>query len=129
MKSIEEKGVIEDYTQDGTVDLQGRPVLRSKTGGWKGSSFIIGYEVFERIAFHGVASNLFIFFTEKLNFGTVDASNTVTNWAGTSWMLPIVGAYIADAHLGRYWTFLIGSGFYILVRNSMTMYNLFYISK
>jgi peptide/histidine transporter 3/4 len=32
----------EDYTQDGTVDLKGRPVLRSKTGGWRACFFIVG---------------------------------------------------------------------------------------
>jgi solute carrier family 15 (peptide/histidine transporter), member 3/4 len=42
MEVIEEKGPLEDYTQDGTVDLQGRPVLRSKTGRWKACSFLVG---------------------------------------------------------------------------------------
>lgn len=32
----------EDYTQDGTVDLKGRPVLRSNTGRWRACSFIVG---------------------------------------------------------------------------------------
>ena len=31
-----------DYTRDGTVDLKGRPVLRSKTGRWRACSFIVG---------------------------------------------------------------------------------------
>lgn len=30
------------YTQDGTVDLRGRPVLASKTGRWKACSFLLG---------------------------------------------------------------------------------------
>jgi hypothetical protein len=42
MEVIEEKGSVEDYTQDGTVDLQGRPVLRSRTGRWKACSFLVG---------------------------------------------------------------------------------------
>jgi hypothetical protein len=42
MEVIGEKGPLEDYTQDGTVDLQGRPVLRSKTGRWKACSFLVG---------------------------------------------------------------------------------------
>ena len=37
-----EEGVADDYTQDGTVDLKGNPVRRSKRGGWKACSFIIG---------------------------------------------------------------------------------------
>jgi len=45
MAMIEEKGPAngnEDYTQDGTVDLKGRPVLRTETGKWKACSFIVG---------------------------------------------------------------------------------------
>ena len=32
----------DDFTQDGTVDLKGNPVLRSKRGGWKACSFVVG---------------------------------------------------------------------------------------
>ena len=31
-----------DYTQDGTVDLHGQPVLASKTGKWKACAFLVG---------------------------------------------------------------------------------------
>ncbi|XP_020578954.1 LOW QUALITY PROTEIN: protein NRT1/ PTR FAMILY 5.2-like [Phalaenopsis equestris] len=61
------------------------------------------------MAFHSVSSNLVRYLTNKLHQGTVASSNNVTNWIGTVWIMPIVGAYIADAHFGRYWTFIIGS--------------------
>lgn len=32
----------EEYTEDGTVDLKGNPVLRSNTGRWRATSFIVG---------------------------------------------------------------------------------------
>ncbi|KAI4364094.1 hypothetical protein MLD38_020231 [Melastoma candidum] len=102
-----------EYTKDGTVDLKGRPVLRSRTGRWLGCSFILGYEVFERIAYHGVASNLVIYLTTKLNEGTVEAVTNVGVWNGTVWLLPIIGSYIADAYLGRFWTFLVASFIYL----------------
>lgn len=41
-KIAEETGVDDDYTKDGTVDLKGNPILRSKTGRWKACSFIVG---------------------------------------------------------------------------------------
>ncbi|MCD7464126.1 hypothetical protein HAX54_052170 [Datura stramonium] len=85
----------DDYTQDGTVDLK-------------------GYEVFERMAFYGISTNLVIYLSNKLHEGTVKSSNNVTNWVGTVWLTPIIGAYIADALLGRYWTFLISSAVYLL---------------
>ncbi|KAK3444551.1 hypothetical protein EUGRSUZ_A01361 [Eucalyptus grandis] len=113
----EEKGSADkdDYTQDGTVDLKGRPILRSKTGRWNACSFIVGYEAFERMAFYGIASNLVVYLTKKLHEGTVTSSNNVTNWVGTTWMTPILGAYIADAYLGCFWTFIYASVLYLMV--------------
>ncbi|XP_061343376.1 protein NRT1/ PTR FAMILY 5.2-like [Gastrolobium bilobum] len=116
MSVVEEKGPAsgkEDYTQDGTVDLKGRPVLRSKTGRWKACSFIVGYEVFERMAYYGIATNLVVYLTTKLHEGTVKSSNNVSHWVGSVWMMPLAGAYVADAYLGRYWTFVIGSFIYL----------------
>ena len=85
----------------------------------KNSSFceyaFVGYEVFERMAYYGIASNLVLYLKRELHEGTVKSANNVTNWVGTVWMAPILGAYIADAHLGRYWTFVIASGIYLLV--------------
>ncbi|XP_059632318.1 protein NRT1/ PTR FAMILY 5.2-like [Cornus florida] len=109
-----EEGSHDDYTQDGTVDLKGNPVRRSQRGGWRACSFVVVYEVFERMAYYGISSNLIIYLTHKLHQGTVKSSNNVTNWVGTIWMTPILGAYVADAHLGRYWTFLIASGIYFM---------------
>ncbi|RWW10649.1 hypothetical protein GW17_00025796, partial [Ensete ventricosum] len=102
-----------DYAKDGSVDLKGSPVLRSKRGGWTACSFVVVYEVFERMAYYGISSNLVLYLTKKLHQGTVDASNNVTNWVGTVFLTPVLGAYIADALLGRYWTFLFSSAIYL----------------
>lgn len=119
---MEEGRVVkEEYTEDGTVNLKGKPVLRSKTGGWKACSFVVVYEVFERMAYYGISSNLILFLTKKLHQGTVTASNNVTNWVGTIWMTPILGAYVADAHLGRFWTFLIASFIYLSGMSLLTL--------
>ncbi|KAA8548860.1 hypothetical protein F0562_000544 [Nyssa sinensis] len=108
-----EEGRLDGFTKDGAVDLKGNPVLRSKRGGWTACSFLVVYEVFERMAYCGIASNMILYLTTKLHQGTVEASNNVTNWVGAIWVTPILGAYIADAHLGRYWTFLIASAIYL----------------
>ncbi|XP_022760326.1 protein NRT1/ PTR FAMILY 5.2-like [Durio zibethinus] len=112
---------IDDYTQDGTVDLKGNPVRRSKSGGWTACSFVVVYEVFERMAYYGISSNLVLYLTRKLHQGTVKSANNVTNWVGTIWMTPILGAYVADAHLGRYWTFVIASLIYISGMSLLTL--------
>ncbi|XP_048334116.1 protein NRT1/ PTR FAMILY 5.2 [Ziziphus jujuba] len=116
-----EEGVDDQYTKDGTVDLKGNPVLRSKRGGWTACSFVVVYEVFERMAYYGISSNLVLYLTNKLHQGTVSSSNNVTNWVGTIWMTPILGAYVADAHLGRYWTFIVASVIYLLGMTVLTL--------
>ncbi|KAL2456680.1 Protein NRT1/PTR FAMILY 5.2 [Abeliophyllum distichum] len=110
-----------EYTEDGTVDLKGNPILRSKRGGWTACSFVVVYEVFERMAYYGISSNLIIYLTNKLHQGTVKSANNVTNWVGTVWMTPILGAYVADALLGRYWTFLIASAIYLMGMSLLTL--------
>ncbi|KAK9906008.1 hypothetical protein M0R45_000133 [Rubus argutus] len=119
--AVEEGLNADQYTQDGTVDLKGNPVLRSKRGGWTACSFVVVYEVFERMAYYGISSNLILYLTKKLHQGTVTSANNVTNWVGTIWITPILGAYVADAHLGRYWTFLIACIIYLLGMSVLTL--------
>ncbi|KAK9067530.1 hypothetical protein SSX86_011641 [Deinandra increscens subsp. villosa] len=107
-----EKRVQQNCTQDGTIDLKGKPVLRSNTGRWRACYYMLGYEVCERMAYYGISTNLVLYLTRELHEGTVKSSNNVTNWVGTVWMTPLLGAYIADTYLGRYWTSLISSLIY-----------------
>lgn len=102
------------YTQDGTVDLRGRPVLSSKTGKWKACAFLVGYEAFERMAFYGIQSNLVNYLTAQLHQDTVSSVRNVNNWSGSVWITPILGAYIADSYLGRFWTFTVSSLIYVV---------------
>ncbi|BBG92544.1 peptide transporter 3, partial [Prunus dulcis] len=76
--AAEEGQRVDQYTQDGTVDLKGNPVLRSKRGGWTACSFVVVYEVFERMAYYGISSNLILYLTKKLHQGTVTSANNVT---------------------------------------------------
>ncbi|XP_059447401.1 protein NRT1/ PTR FAMILY 5.2-like [Corylus avellana] len=119
--AVEDQEALDEYTQDGTVDLKGNPARRSKRGGWTACSFIVVYEIFERMAYYGISSNLVVYLTKKLHQGTVTSANNVTNWLGTIWVTPILGAYVADAHLGRYWTFVIASIIYISGMSLLTL--------
>ncbi|KAL0548111.1 hypothetical protein IC582_012556 [Cucumis melo] len=101
----EESEVEDDYSKDGSVDLKGNPV-RSLT------------QRPLRTAYYGISSNLITYLTDKLHQGTLQASNNVTNWTATVWITPIFGAYLADAHLGRYRTFIVAS-FVCLIVSSM----------
>ncbi|KAL3521289.1 hypothetical protein ACH5RR_019438 [Cinchona calisaya] len=109
------------YTQDGTVDLHGHPVLAHKTGKWKACAFLVAYEACERMAFYGIASNLVVYLTTQLHEDTVSSVRNVNNWSGAVWMTPIIGAYIADSYLGRFWTFTISSLIYVMGMVLLTM--------
>ncbi|MBA0867810.1 hypothetical protein Goshw_004546 [Gossypium schwendimanii] len=102
------------FTQDGTVDLRGRPVLASRTGKWNACAFLVGYEAFERMAFYGIASNLVNYLTTQLHEDTVSSVRNVNSWSGSVWITPILGAYIADTYLGRFWTFTVSSLIYVM---------------
>jgi dipeptide/tripeptide permease len=45
----------------------------------------------------------------------VAAARDVSAWQGTSFLTPLVGAFIADSFLGKYWTALIFSTIFIIV--------------
>jgi dipeptide/tripeptide permease len=86
------------------------------------------YEVFERMAYYGISSNLVLYLTTKLHQGVVPSANNVTNWVGTIWMTPIIGAYVADAHLGRYRTFMIASVIYLCVSRRRRLVGVLFVS-
>ncbi|KAI3806090.1 hypothetical protein L1987_21982 [Smallanthus sonchifolius] len=93
----DEKRGGDDFTQDGTSNLKGKPILRSNTGKWRACYFMLGYEVCERMAYYGISTNLVLYLTRELHEGTVKSSNNVTNWVGTVWMTPISGYVFIDS--------------------------------
>lgn len=94
----------EVYTKDGTVDYCNNPANRLNTGTWKACPYILGNECCERLAYYGISSNLLLYFKNQLNEHSVTASNNRSNWTGTCYATPLIGAFVADAYLGRYWT-------------------------
>ncbi|CAA2956321.1 NRT1 PTR FAMILY -like [Olea europaea subsp. europaea] len=92
------------YTNDGTVDIHKNPADKTKTGNWKACRFILGNEFSERLAYYGMSTNLVNYLTLRLGQSNVTASNNVTNWSGTCYITPLIGAFVADSYLGRYRT-------------------------
>ncbi|XP_028060727.1 protein NRT1/ PTR FAMILY 8.3-like [Camellia sinensis] len=121
---LEERLLLEDgfpqnessglYTGDGSVDIKGQPVLKSNTGNWRACPFILGTECCERLAFFGIAINLVSYLTKTMHEGNVSAARNVSNWTGTAYLTPLIGAVLADVCWGRYWTIAVFSAIYFL---------------
>ncbi|CAA7052419.1 unnamed protein product [Microthlaspi erraticum] len=99
---------------ESSVDFRGKPSVRSSSGGWRSSGFIIGAEVAEKFAYLGIASNLITYFTGPLAMSTASAASNVNLWLGTAAFLPLIWGSIADSFLGRFRTILLTSYLYIL---------------
>ncbi|XP_065045803.1 protein NRT1/ PTR FAMILY 6.3-like [Musa acuminata AAA Group] len=88
-------------------DYKGRPAVRSRTGGWSGAAMILVVELNERLTTLGIAVNLVTYLTGTMHLGNAASANTVTNFMGTSFMLCLLGGFVADTFLGRYLTIAI----------------------
>ncbi|KAJ4978855.1 hypothetical protein NE237_009635 [Protea cynaroides] len=94
---------------------------KKKLGGIKAIPFVLANEVCDRFAMIGFNANMITYLTQQLNMPLVEASNTLTNFQGTSSLTPLIGALIADSFAGRYWTICIGSLIYELGMISLTI--------
>ncbi|CAA7027238.1 unnamed protein product [Microthlaspi erraticum] len=110
----EEEVTLLDYSVNGSIDHRGLPAGKYSTGGWRSAWYIIGVEVAEKFAYFGIACNLITYLTGPLGQSMATAAVNVNTWLGTALMLPILGAFVADAYLGRYRTILVASLIYIL---------------
>ncbi|KAH9621032.1 hypothetical protein KSS87_000272 [Heliosperma pusillum] len=95
-------------------DMEDEIPKKTKRGGIRTMPFILGSEICDRFAAVGFHANMITYLTQQLNMPLVRASNTLTNFAGTSSFTPLIGALIADSFAGQFWTIAVGSLFYEL---------------
>nr|XP_043622137.1 protein NRT1/ PTR FAMILY 8.2-like [Erigeron canadensis] len=119
--TYESKKEDDTYTKDGTVDYLKNPANKKKTGTWKACGFILGNECCERLAYYGMSSNLVRYFKYHLNEHSATASRNLSTWTGTCYLTPLIGAFIADTYLGRYWTIATFSIIYAIGMGMLTV--------
>ncbi|KAL8230667.1 hypothetical protein R6Q57_000445 [Mikania cordata] len=86
------------------------PAAPPKTkGGWKSIRYIIGNESFEKLASMSLVMNMTVYLRTKYNMSGIFLVNVVTIWIGTSNIWSLVGAFVADAYIGKFLTLLFGS--------------------
>ncbi|XP_057419435.1 protein NRT1/ PTR FAMILY 8.3-like isoform X2 [Lotus japonicus] len=99
---------------DGSVNIKGELAVKRESGTWKACPFILGSFFCERLAYYGIATNLVIYLTTKLNEGTVSAAKNVNTFHGTCYLTPLIGSFLADAYWGRYWTITVFYAVYLI---------------
>ncbi|BFI30604.1 protein MpNPF17 [Marchantia polymorpha subsp. ruderalis] len=94
-------------TRDGTRNYKGEPANKQRTGGYRVLPFIFSAEFAERTAFFGVTVNIITYLFTVKHIHLADAANMVTNFLGASYVFTLVGGFLADTFIGRYWTIVI----------------------
>ncbi|KAJ0751937.1 putative proton-dependent oligopeptide transporter family, PTR2 family proton/oligopeptide symporter [Helianthus annuus] len=89
------------------VDYKGFPADRSKTGGWVPAALILGIEICERLSTMGIAVNLVTYLGGTMHLPSSTSANVVTDFLGTSFLLCLLGGFLADTFLGRFKTIVI----------------------
>ncbi|KAF3319860.1 protein NRT1/ PTR FAMILY 6.1 isoform X3 [Carex littledalei] len=107
-----------EYVAGGTtpVTIRGKPIENlSQTGGWVAAFFIFGNEMAERMAYFGLSVNMVAFMFYIMHHPFTSSANTVNNFLGISQASSVLGGFLADAYLGRYWTIAIFTTIYIFL--------------
>ncbi|KAG6528438.1 protein NRT1/ PTR FAMILY 6.1-like [Zingiber officinale] len=118
------KGIGGDYVAGGTtpVNIWGKPIDDlPKTGGWVAAFFIFGNEMAERMAYFGLSVNMVTFMFYIMHRPFTSSANAVNTFLGISQVSSVLGGFIADAYLGRYWTIAIFTTIYLLGLTGITL--------
>ncbi|TVT98850.1 hypothetical protein EJB05_55820, partial [Eragrostis curvula] len=78
-------------------------------------------QCFEELAYYGIQLNLVTFLKTVLHENNVTAARNYTNWQGTCYIAPLIGAVIADSYLGRYLTTLAFFTVYLIGMATMSI--------
>nr|GMD81585.1 protein NRT1/ PTR FAMILY 6.2-like [Ipomoea batatas] len=97
------------WTVADAVDYKGFPADKSKTGGWVPAALILGIEIVERLSTMGIAVNLVTYLGGTMHLPSSTSANIVSDFMGTSFLLCLLGGFLADSFLGRYKTIAIFS--------------------
>lgn len=105
----------------GVSDYLGRSVHRGSSGGWRSALFVVGVEIAGSFAYFGISANLITYLTGPLRQSNASAAASVNAWSGTACIMPLLGAFLADAYLGRYRSVIIACTLYVLGYGMLTL--------
>jgi len=85
---------------------------------------ILGNELCERLAYYGLQTNMGLYLKKYMGYPADQASQLLQVWKATVYLTPLLGAYLADAYLGRFWVILIFSTIYFVGLLGITLVNI-----
>ncbi|GMY38364.1 protein NRT1/ PTR FAMILY 1.2-like isoform X1 [Fagus crenata] len=101
-----------EIPSDMDKDMIKEPLLSTtpdSKGGFRTLPFIIANEAFERVASIGLMPNMILYLTRVYGMQIATAANILFLWSAASNFMPILGAFLADSYVGRYWMIGFGS--------------------
>ncbi|KAL4602174.1 hypothetical protein ACB092_10G034400 [Castanea dentata] len=116
-------------TLDGTVDMHGRPAIRTKSGRWVAGIIILLNQGLATLAFFGVGVNLVLFLTRVVGENNADAANSVSKWTGTVYIFSLIGAFLSDSYWGRYKTCAIFQVIFVIGLVSLSLSSYLFLLK
>lgn len=72
-------------------------------------------ESFEKVASYGLLPNMIFYLMDGYHFEAANGASMLSIWSSISNFLAIVGAFLADSYMGRFWVILLGSFSSLLV--------------
>ncbi|KAI4372408.1 hypothetical protein MLD38_010646 [Melastoma candidum] len=120
MVGVDQEGKAE-CTLDGTVDWNGQPAVKVKTGQWFAGIIILLNQGLATLAFFGVGVNLVLFLTRVMGQDNADAANSVSKWTGTVYIFSLVGAFLSDSYWGRYKACAVFQAIFVLGLASLSL--------
>ncbi len=78
-----------------------------------GFRFFFWGEFAERCSYYGMRAILALYMTEKLGVDKADAGTFMSLFIAACYFFPLVGGYVADNFLGKYWTIVLFSVPYV----------------
>ncbi|GMI90152.1 hypothetical protein like AT1G69860 [Hibiscus trionum] len=89
--------------ENGTSSNQRRPA------GWRAVPFVLGNATFERLASYGLMANFMVYLQREYHMNQIQAATILNGWSGASNFAPVIGAYVSDVFIGKFWTIVLGS--------------------
>src|SRR5580693_5433736 len=84
--------------------------------------YIIGNEICERFSYYGMMGILELYLADRMAMGNEGATEILHLFGAAVYFLPLLGGWLADRWLGRYWTILSISLFYCLGHGTLALF-------